>query len=114
MVSLGFIVLRTQQIEEVRVFYTTIGLTFVEGQHGTGPKHYACDLEGIVIEIYPTSTVETDSTMLGFNVESLATILSNLQAAGQLNDLPSDATEKSAYTVRDPDGRRVRLTEVQD
>jgi hypothetical protein len=112
MISLSLIVLRTTRMESLRVFYDAIGLTFVEEQHGTGPIHYACELDGVVIELYPTVLTETDSTMLGFNVESLDIVLANLQAAGLLPDLPADTAEKGEYTFQDPDGRRVQLTEV--
>jgi hypothetical protein len=85
---------------------------FVEERHDTGPVHYAAEVDGIVIELYPTLTTEIDSTMLGFNVESLDIVLANLNAMGLLPDLPPDTAEQRECTIHDPDGRRVRLTEV--
>ncbi len=110
--NLSLIVLYTTKMESLRIFYDAIGLTFVEEQHDTGPVHYACDLDGTIIEIYPTTKITTALTMLGFDVESLDIVLANLQAAGLLPDLPPDTAEKGICTLQDPDGRQVRLTEV--
>ena len=112
--KLNMIVLRTTRMETLRAFYDALGLQFVEEQHDNGPVHYACELDSVVIEIYPTTKSDTDSTMLGFDVESLDIVLANLQAVGLLPDLPPDAAEKGVCTFLDPDGRRVRLTESWD
>ncbi len=46
-------VLRTNEVEKTLEFYQTLGLTFVQEQHGNGPVHYACESNGNVFEIYP-------------------------------------------------------------
>lgn len=46
-------VIRTRDIESMREFLETFGLTFVLEKHGSGPEHYACEIEGKVLEIYP-------------------------------------------------------------
>ncbi len=47
-------VIRTQEVERTREFFETLGLTFVQEQHGDGPVHFACEANGVVFEIYPT------------------------------------------------------------
>ncbi len=46
-------VIRTGDMEGTRRFYEALGLAFVEEQHGDGPRHYACERNGCVLEIYP-------------------------------------------------------------
>ena len=46
-------VLRVEDIEKMKTFMESFGLTFVLEQHGDGPEHYACECEGKVLEIYP-------------------------------------------------------------
>jgi hypothetical protein len=53
MPQLSLIVIRATDIEETMGFYRAIGLAFQEEQHGSGPLHYSCTLDGVVLEIYP-------------------------------------------------------------
>ena len=50
---LCLIVIRVADLARSRQFYQAIGLDFHEEQHGGGPLHLACELAGIVFEIYP-------------------------------------------------------------
>jgi len=48
-------VIRVPDIEMMREYMEeTYGLVFVREKHGNGPEHYACEIHGKVIEIYPT------------------------------------------------------------
>lgn len=47
------LVLRTSHMAATVEFFSRLGLTFVEEQHGEGPVHYACEKDGVVLEIYP-------------------------------------------------------------
>jgi hypothetical protein len=40
-VSLTLLVLKTRQVEQLRLFYQTLGVELVQEQHGKGPVHYA-------------------------------------------------------------------------
>jgi hypothetical protein len=40
-------------MEETKQFFQSIGLEFVEEKHGNGPAHWACEINGNVLEIYP-------------------------------------------------------------
>ena len=46
-------VLRVEDIEGMKVFLETFGLSFMPEKHGDGPDHYSCECEGKVLEIYP-------------------------------------------------------------
>ena len=48
-------VIRTRDVEMMREFMESFGLSFVKEQHGDGPEHYACERDGKVLEIYPTT-----------------------------------------------------------
>jgi lactoylglutathione lyase len=84
---LGYVVLRCADIERSRVFYEALGFQLVAEQHGTGAKHYACDVGGVTLELYPSAGKSTSGLRLGLVVSDLA--------AGQ------------AVTVTDPDGHQI-------
>lgn len=46
-------VITTPDIEAMKKFMESFGLTFVREKHGNGPEHYACESDGKVLEIYP-------------------------------------------------------------
>jgi lactoylglutathione lyase len=48
-VALKLLVLKTRQVERVR----TLGVSFVEKNHGNGPIHYAGRVGETVLEVYP-------------------------------------------------------------
>jgi len=52
-VSFTLLVLKTRQVEQLRLFYQTPGIELAEEQHGKGPVHFAGRVGGVVIEVYP-------------------------------------------------------------
>jgi lactoylglutathione lyase len=112
--SLTLLVLKTRQIEQVRLFYQTLGIELAEEQHGKGPVHFAGRVGGVVVEIYPLlddgSAVDS-STRLGFGVENLAEVIQLLQGIGTIIVTPPRETTWGLQAVaKDPDGRSVELT----
>jgi catechol 2,3-dioxygenase-like lactoylglutathione lyase family enzyme len=110
--SLNLLVLRCRDVEASRTFYETFGLRFTKHAHGTGPEHYAHEDDRGVLELYPaTSPASGDLTGLGFAVGSLeetARLLTTaLHAPGPIRDNPWGRS----FVVRDPDGRRVEVTQ---
>ncbi len=110
-VSLYLIVLKTHQIEAVKLFYETIGIELIEEQHGNGPVHYAGKVGGTVLEIYPIHEGVADSTVrLGFVVEDLEYVLESLS---RLELSPKKTAKQTEWglrvIVKDPDGRSVEL-----
>jgi lactoylglutathione lyase len=87
MVKLRLVVLRCEDLERSRRFYEALGLSFVEEQHGAGPRHFAAVIADLVIELYPASaTHPVNDIRLGFEV-----------------------TDVEAGVVEDPDGRKIEL-----
>ena len=110
-VSLSLVVLKTAQLETIRLFYETIGIDLTEEQHGSGPVHFAGKLAETVLEIYPLQDGEADSTTrLGFIVEDLGCVLESLWRR-ELSPLKkAKQTEWGLrVVVKDPDGRSIEL-----
>lgn len=101
-----------------RRFYETLGFDFAEERHGEGPVHYSCDFLGMVLEIYPHRAGITikpcDSVSAFFPVENFDATVAGLKALGMKPGTVSvyiEARNLRAVSVRDPDGRLVRLLE---
>jgi catechol 2,3-dioxygenase-like lactoylglutathione lyase family enzyme len=67
---LNLVVLRVADIDRSAAFYRLLGLEFMKHAHGSGPLHYACDLNNFVFELYPASPEQpvAPSTRIGFAV----------------------------------------------
>lgn len=116
-VRLNLIVLYSPDIERLRAFYTVLGLEFEREQHGRGPEHYAADVAGTVLEIYPLLGQEAGDVgalRLGFDVAWIDALLEPLVDAGGQVVAPPDETQRGIVAVvRDPDGRKVELVEAR-
>ncbi|WP_456388151.1 VOC family protein [Profundibacter sp.] len=42
----SFIVIYARDLEKSLQFYTALGLSFKQEQHGAGPKHHSCQMGG--------------------------------------------------------------------
>lgn len=84
-VSVTLLVLKTRQVEQLRLFYQTLGIGFTEEQHGKGPVHFADRAGDVLIEVYPLrddgSPVDS-STRLGFAVGNVAEVIRALEGIG--------------------------------
>lgn len=108
MLSFNLIVLSVQDIEKSKNFYSCLGLNFIQEQHGNSPMHYACNLNDIVLELYPSSNnfpIEK-SVRLGFSVKNLKDtkkilLKNNIKLIDQDN----------LIIIEDPDGRKVFITQ---
>lgn len=116
-VRLNLVVLYSSDVERLRAFYTLLGLEFEREQHGRGPEHYAADVDGVVLEIYPQSanaTRDVSTMRLGFDVAWIDALLDPLVGAGGQVVTPPDETQRGIVAVvRDPDGRKVELVEAR-
>lgn len=117
---LGLIVIRAADLEQTARFYRALDLEFVEEQHGNGPLHYACDLNGTVIEIYPGKPGTAPdrrsggATLLGFQVASLEAMLKAVEVTGAIVlTAPQVSLWGRRAVVQDPDGRAIELTETE-
>lgn len=110
-VLLKLLVLKTHQLEAMRAFYQALGVDLVEEQHGKGPAHFAGQVGGVVLEIYPLADGEAESSArLGFSVADLDGMFQRLQASGTtVVSKPQQTEWGHRAVVRDPDGRSVEL-----
>ena len=52
--KITLLVLRTPKLEDLKSFYSALGVQFKSERHGNGPDHDAATLEGdLVLELYP-------------------------------------------------------------
>lgn len=114
-VSLTLLVLKTRQIEQLRLFYRTLGVELAEEQHGKGPVHFAGRAGDVVMEVYPLpddgSPVDS-STRLGFAVENVAEVVRALESIGtKIVTPPKETAWGLQSVVKDPDGRSVEVTQ---
>ncbi|MBZ0293255.1 MAG: hypothetical protein K8L99_11880 [Anaerolineae bacterium] len=83
-------------------------MSFVEEQHGVGPVHFACEINNVVIELYPQNKKGfTSNLMLGFEVSSFE---NTLAALAKLDYVPKSPPQNGRCIVLDPDQNQVMLT----
>lgn len=108
--ELNLLVLRCRDLAECRAFYEVLGLAFVEHAHGSGPMHFACEIDGFVFELYPAAAASgADQTGVGFSVEKLDAVR---DCFVRLGFSPAEIKQTEwgvSFVVRDPDGRRVEI-----
>jgi lactoylglutathione lyase len=111
-IALTLLVLKTNQIENVLVFYRALGIDFVEERHAKGPLHFAGKLGEIVFELYPLiGGDQVEATVrVGFGVPKLNETIAALRSIGAsvINE-PKVTAWGTRAVVRDPDGRMVEL-----
>lgn len=109
-IQMNLVVLRCEDLEISRDFYTVIGLDMVEEKHGNGPKHYSCTLDGLIFEIYPLGKkTPTHSIRLGFVVESVFFTLQKLKISST-----QQLQTPNGVVIRDPDGHTIELSNAQE
>ncbi len=111
--TLNLLVIYAQDMAASERFYAALGLRFASEQHGRGPEHRAAELGDLVLEIYPASEhTPATSARLGFVVDNMQDRVAALVAAGgQIVKPPELVGGARRAVVRDPDGRKVELTE---
>jgi lactoylglutathione lyase len=110
--QLNLVVLRSSNLEEAAKFYREIGIIFTRHAHGSGPEHYASEVNGVVFEIYPLSAKSspTTGTRIGFKVESVDDSVVRLSKIGAIVvTLPNDSEWGRRAVVKDFDGHTVEL-----
>src|SRR5438132_7839216 len=114
---LSLIVLRSADAARTRRFYESLGLHFSVEQHERGVLHYACEMGGLVLEIYPGKAAPppdanaAGATMLGLRVGDVDGAHTAAVAMGaKSRRAPADSPSGRRAVVEDPDGRVVELT----
>ena len=110
---LTLLVLKSNQVDLARDFYSVIGIEFVKEQHGIGPEHYAGKVGDCILEIYPLASEGTTvdaSVRLGFSVNNISDVLVRLEKVGTKTVAKAQQTTWGTRAiVRDPDGRAIEL-----
>jgi len=104
--KIKLLVIRCKDIKKSRQFYEQLGHGFIEEKHENGPVHYSSVREGFVFELYPAQKSEKDNTRLGFEVENLELLGSEIEVV--------EIIEHNNVKVKvaiDPDGRKIELYE---
>ena len=110
--SFKLVVIRSTDINGTMEFYRSLGIEFDEDQHGSGPRHFAADLGGVVFEIYPANKPEDvdRTTRLGFSLPDIHTAIISIRELGAtIVEDPRESEWGLRAVVRDPDGRSVEL-----
>lgn len=116
-VSLKLLVLKSRHIDKLRAFYQSLGIAFTEEQHGKGPVHYAGQVAGVILEIYPLpddAGTADRMTRLGFGMSNLEQVVENLRASGTPFISPLQKTEwgrRAVTMARSPPFRPAWRTE---
>jgi catechol 2,3-dioxygenase-like lactoylglutathione lyase family enzyme len=105
MPALDLLVLRCEDVDATGRFYAGLGLTWVEEQHGSGPRHLAGTLGPTVVELYPATAARPPEAglRLGLTVADLDAATAALDGAGHARRAGAEVS------YLDPDGRIVVL-----
>lgn len=115
MPGLNLVVLRARDPKALAAFYSTLGMDFVQHQHGAGPVHFACERDGMVFEIYPTGPdgEPTRGLRIGFEVEDTRESVSRLLGEGaELVSAPRESTWGLRAVLVDPEGHKLELVQA--
>ena len=97
-------------------FYEHLGIVFEKHRHGTGPFHYASEIDGVVFEIYPLPKDRNkadDTLRLGFNVENLDGKTNKIEeSGGKIVKAPEHTEWGYIAIIEDPDGRKIELKDA--
>jgi catechol 2,3-dioxygenase-like lactoylglutathione lyase family enzyme len=111
-------VLWTRHIEASIRFYRALGLPLEEERHGDGPVHYACNVGGAHVALWPAEGGDAPryrtagATLVGFSVGSVDEVYAALVAVGAgVERSPERAPWGKRAVLRDPDGRPIEINE---
>lgn len=111
--KINLIVLKTSRPHALASFYSQLGIRFENHRHGTGPLHYASEIDGVVFEIYPLpkDKANADDTLrLGFVVDNLDVVVMHLKNNGAKIIKEPGMTEWGYVSIiEDIDGRKLEL-----
>lgn len=112
MTKINLLILRTHNLEKLRIFYEGIFNVVFEEHLDHGPRHYGAKFDESYIEIYPTSKEQGQLDGFGMNVENIETLLRRVSKEDLHRSLESSPKGRSAI-IRDPDNRLIYLSDSQ-
>jgi lactoylglutathione lyase len=115
--KINLVVIKTSRPADLAEFYGELGIRFENHRHGTGPLHYAADIDNLVFEIYPLpkDKEKADDTLrLGFTVDNLDEVMERLKSSGR-KIIKGQSVTEWGYTsiIEDFDGRKIELKDKQ-
>ena len=110
--KLNLLVLRCTNIEISKIFYEKLKCKFQKEQHGKGSVHYATEIDGLVLELYPLNGSNVDNNRLGFSLD-MDNLDEYLVSKGIEVHSRYTFNAKTAYVVQDPDGRKIELMSLK-
>jgi hypothetical protein len=113
--SIELLVLRCHDIEATRAFYDQLGFVFSLEKHGSGPEHFACESDGFVLELYPSSDRHPpDKVRFGFALTLSADSSGDILQYPNLKVLrtPDVIGNRLVMLLEDPDGRKVEISQA--
>lgn len=120
-IEVASLVLFAAEPEKTADFYRVAGIALEEEDHGEGPVHFAAEVGGVHVAIYPAGSSgraptirQGGSSFPGFYVDSLDAVtaeLTRLEAPllGGHEEMPWGCR----IVVEDPDGRPVEINQRQ-
>jgi predicted enzyme related to lactoylglutathione lyase len=115
--KINLVVLKTSRPDDLALFYGQLGIKFENHRHGSGPLHYAAEIDNVVFEIYPLpkDKEKADDTLrLGFTVDDLDEVIGRLKRSGGKIVKEPNMTEWGYVSIiEDMDGRKVELKDKQ-
>lgn len=107
------ILLCSEKMDLVKLFYEMIGIKCVQEQHGAGPTHFTLQGTFSAVEIYPPRQPSGASIIIRIDVENVDASLKNISDSFTLSEhIVEDAKDLKTgrkAIVTDPDGRVVEL-----
>jgi len=111
--DIRLIVIRSADPKELANFYSQLGFSFEYHQHGTSAMHYAANIDGTTLEIYPLRKgldSADNSLRLGFGIDHFDQVIDELRDAKVVFSLEPTAGEFGMFAVVvDPEGRKIEL-----
>ena len=109
--GINLIVLRCKDIKQSKKFYEMLGFTLQKEKHGNGPVHYSANINGLVLELYPSPTKTVlDNYRLGFSFSSLQDVIAKLDKSMSIQAIQK-LNGREYLVIRDPDGRSIELVQ---
>lgn len=110
--KLKSLVIFTNQLEEMRKFYSALGFNFQEERHGKGPKHFSCQLGPLLLEFYPSDDVSDNKVRMEFEVEDLGVTKEKFCKEFWLPKSQPFYDEDNCLRIMDPSGNKIILTQA--
>ncbi|HET6879248.1 MAG TPA: VOC family protein [Pirellulales bacterium] len=114
---LKLLVLKTNRLEPLCKFYSSLGVEFAVEKHGAGPVHYAGTVGDAVLELYPLAAgamADTTAPRLGFAVTDVQRVTAELESlVAKIVSMPRQTKWGLRAVLNDPDGRPVEIYERQ-